>query len=60
VKRWNGGTMILRWCCASMREAQSRFRRVKGATKGMPALLEALAANDRLLDGALDRAAGAE
>jgi transposase-like protein len=60
VKRWKGGTMILRWCCASMREAQSRFHRVKGAANGMPVLLEALAANDRMLDGVLDRAAGAE
>ena len=60
VKRWKGGTMILRWCCAAMQEAQSRFRRVKGSKSGMPILLEALAANDRALDGSLDRAAGAE
>src|SRR5207245_8245310 len=53
VKRWKGGTMILRWCCAAMKEAQSRFRRVKAAKGGMPVLLEALDANDRALDRAV-------
>ncbi len=53
VKRWKGGTMILRWCCAAMQEAQARFRRVKGARSGMPVLLAALAENDRLLDKGL-------
>jgi putative transposase len=60
VKRWKGGTMILRWCCAAMKEAQSRFRRIKAATSGMPVLLAALRENDRILDGAIDRAAKAE
>jgi len=54
VKHWQGGTMILRWCCAAMQEAQSRFRRVKAATNGMPVLLAALRENDRILDGAVD------
>lgn len=54
VKHWRSGTMILRWCCAAMEEAQSRFRRVKAATKGMPVLLAALRENDRTLDGAVD------
>jgi hypothetical protein len=53
VKRWKGGTMILRWCCAAMNEAQSRFRRIKAATSGMPVLLTALRENDRVLDGAV-------
>ena len=57
VKRWQGGTMILRWCCTAMKEAQSRFRRVKAATNGMPVLLEGLRQNDRILDGAVDGAA---
>lgn len=56
VKRWKGGTMILRWCCAAMEEAQARFRRVKGAKGGMPILRAALAENDRLLDKQLDAA----
>ncbi len=60
VKHWKGGTMILRWCCAAMKEAQSRFRRIKAATSGMPVLLAALRENDRILDGAIDRAAAAE
>jgi transposase-like protein len=60
VKKWQGGTMILRWCCAAVKEAQSRFRRVKGATNGMPVLLAALGENDRILDGRIDRAVGAE
>ncbi|MGH8311392.1 MAG: IS256 family transposase, partial [Steroidobacteraceae bacterium] len=59
VKRWQGGTMILRWCCAAMKEAQSRFRGVKAATSGMPVLLAALRENDRILDGAVDGAAEA-
>ncbi len=57
VKRWQGGTMILRWCCAAMKEAESRFHRVKAATSGMPVLLAALRENDRLLDNDVDRTA---
>jgi transposase-like protein len=60
VKYWKSGTMILRWCCAAMKEAQSRFRRIKAAATGMPVLLEALAQNDRTLDETLDRVVGAE
>lgn len=59
VKHWRGGTMILRWCCVAMKEAQSRFRRIKAASSGMPVLLAALRENDRLLDGVVDRAAEA-
>lgn len=54
VKCWKGGTMILRWCCAAMQEAQERFRRVKGAKSGMPILVAALTENDRLLDKRVD------
>jgi transposase-like protein len=59
VKRWQGGTMILRWCCAAMKEAESRFHRVKAATSGMPVLLAALRENDRELDNIVDCAAEA-
>ena len=30
VKRWQDGTMALRWCAAGMREAAKQFRRVNG------------------------------
>jgi putative transposase len=30
VKRWQDGTMALRWCAAGMVEAQKQFRRVNG------------------------------
>lgn len=30
VKRWRDGRMVKRWCAAGMREAQRRFRRLKG------------------------------
>ena len=30
VKRWQNGTMALRWCAAGMREAAKQFRRVNG------------------------------
>ena len=30
VRRWRDGAMLLRWIGASLREAQSRFRRLKG------------------------------
>jgi hypothetical protein len=30
VKRWQDGTMALRWCAAGMVEAGEQFRRVNG------------------------------
>ena len=30
VKRWRGGSMIQRWACAALIEAQKKFRRVRG------------------------------
>lgn len=48
VKRWRGGTMMLRWVAAGVLEAQTRFRRVRGYV-GMPALIEALRKHDRQL-----------
>lgn len=41
VKRWKGGSMIVRWVSAAVLEAQKRFRRIRGY-KEMPRLLAAL------------------
>jgi putative transposase len=41
VKRWQDGTMALRWCAAGMVEAKKQFRRVSGF-KHLPALRVAL------------------
>jgi putative transposase len=30
VKRWRGGTMVLRWAVTGILEAEKRFRRIKG------------------------------
>ena len=43
VKRWRGGTMVLRGVTAGVLEAAKGFRRVKGC-KDMPALVAALRA----------------
>jgi hypothetical protein len=40
-----------------MKEAQSRFRRVKSASSRMPVPAAAPRENDRILDGEVDRAA---
>ena len=45
VKRWRGGTMVLRWVAAGVLEAAKGFRRVKGC-QDMPALVAALRAGD--------------
>ena len=57
VKKWSGGEMILRWTCAAMKEAESRFRRVNGVKSGMPYLINALQRNDDLLERKLDHQA---
>jgi len=41
VKRWEGGSMILRWVGSAVLEAEQRFRRVKGYQQ-MPQLVRAL------------------
>jgi transposase-like protein len=41
VKRWRGGSMILRWTAAGIFEAERGFRRLKGRAH-MPKLLAAL------------------
>jgi transposase-like protein len=43
VKRWQDGTMALRWCAAGMVEAGKQFRRVNGYLH-LPALRHALEA----------------
>ena len=43
VKRWQDGTMALRWCAAGMVEASKQFRRVNGYLH-LPALRAALKA----------------
>lgn len=48
VKRWRGGTMILRWITAAALEAESSFRRVKGAVH-MPHLVRALREHEMAL-----------
>ena len=48
VKRWRGGTMILRWVTAGLLEAEQGFRRLKGA-KDLPQLVAALRHRDRQL-----------
>ncbi len=41
VKRWRGGSMVLRWVVTALMEAEKKFRRVKGYRE-MPQLLAAL------------------
>ena len=48
VKRWRGGSMVLRWVAAGVLEATKGFRRVKGC-KDMPRLVAALNARDAQL-----------
>jgi putative transposase len=45
VKRWQGGTMVLRWVAGALGEAAKGFRRLKGY-RDMPKLLAALRAHD--------------
>lgn len=49
VKRWRGGSMILRWVAAAVIERSKTFRRLRGH-KGMHALVAFLRANDARLD----------
>lgn len=48
VKRWRGGTMVVRWVAAAMLEATKGFRRLKGKAD-MPKLVAALRARDHQL-----------
>jgi len=55
VKRWRGGSMVLRWAALGLTEAERGFRRVKGAKKGMGRLTAALRENDARLEAAATR-----
>lgn len=46
VKRWRGGSMILRWVAAAVGEAETGFRRLKGY-RDMSTLVAALSKKDR-------------
>jgi putative transposase len=61
VKRWQGGTMVLRWTAAGVIEAERGFRKLAGY-RALPALVAALHAHDAQLDrtqGTLDTAQNA-
>lgn len=49
VRRWQGGTMVLRWVGAALTEAEKGFRRLKGHA-AMPKLVAFLRAHDSRLD----------
>jgi putative transposase len=49
VKRWQGGTMILRWTAAGVLEAERSFRKVAGY-RALPKLVAALRARDLAID----------
>ena len=49
VKRWRGGSMILRWTVTAVADAAERFRRVTGAREGMTALVRALKDHENAL-----------
>ena len=49
VKRWRGGTMILRWVAAGTSEAERGFRRLKGHAS-MPILVAKLREHDAKID----------
>jgi transposase-like protein len=49
VKRWQGGTMILRWTAAGVLEAERGFRKIAGYRE-LPKLVAALRAHDAAID----------
>ncbi len=49
VKRWQGGSMILRWTAAGVLEAERHFRKVAGY-RAMPRLAAVLHARDAAID----------
>jgi putative transposase len=55
VRRWQSGTMVLRWSAAGVLEAERGFRKIAGY-RAMPTLVAAL----RSHDAKLDRAAGVD
>ena len=53
VKRWRGGSMILRWVAGSYTEAERNFRRIRGY-KGLSRLIAALHQRDAKFDQEVD------
>ena len=51
VKRWQSGTMVLRWTAAGVLEAERGFRKLAGY-RATPTLVAALRAHDAQLDRA--------
>lgn len=51
VKRWQGGTMILRWTAAGVLEAERSFRKIVGYRE-LPKLVAALRAHDLAIERA--------
>jgi transposase-like protein len=49
VKRWQGGTMILRWTATGVLDAERNFRKVAGY-RALPKLVAALRAHDAAID----------
>ena len=49
VRRWQGGTMVLRWSAAGVLEAERNFRKIVGY-HAMPTLVAALRAHDAKID----------
>jgi transposase-like protein len=46
VKRWQGGSMVVRWVSAAIGEAEKKFRRVKG-WRDIEKLIRALEAKEQ-------------
>jgi putative transposase len=51
VRRWQSGTMVLRWSAARVLEAERHFRKITGY-RAMPILIAALRAHDAKFDRA--------
>ena len=56
VKRWQGGSMVVRWVSAAVLEAEKKFRRVQGY-RDIPMLMKALEAFEAEDEAAAQRVA---
>jgi transposase-like protein len=56
VKRWQGGTMVVRWVSAAIVEAEKKFRRVKGWSE-IEKLIRALEAKEQKQEAIAKRVA---
>jgi transposase-like protein len=54
VKRWQGGSMIVRWASAAVLDAEKRFRRIRGY-RDLPRLVRALQAIEAEQNNATDQ-----